>query len=59
MNIDKDFNLMVGLRIREVREVLRMTREQFSERCDISDSFLAGERIFTPIMIVLFWMFAR
>src|SRR5699024_11503384 len=42
MNIDKDFNLMVGLRIREVREVLRMTREQFSERCDISDSFLAA-----------------
>ena len=42
MNIDKDFNLMVGLRIREVREVLHMTREQISERCDISDSFLAA-----------------
>lgn len=42
MTIDKDFNLMVGLRIREVREVLHMTREQFSERCDISDSFLVA-----------------
>lgn len=40
--MDKDFNLMVGLRIREVREGLNMTREQFSELCDISDSFLAA-----------------
>ncbi len=39
---DKDFNLTVGLRIREVREACHMTREQFSEKCDISDSFLAA-----------------
>lgn len=42
MNIDKDFNLTVGLRIREAREALHMTREQFSELCGISDSFLAA-----------------
>ena len=41
MDIDKDFNLMVGLRIREVRESLRLSREKFSEKCDISPSFLA------------------
>ncbi len=41
MNIDKDFNLMVGLRVREVRESLRLSREKFSEKCDISPSFLA------------------
>lgn len=40
--MDKDFNLIVGLRIREVRETLKMTREQFSELCGISDSFLAA-----------------
>ncbi len=40
--MDKDFNLVVGLRIREVRETLNMTREQFSEMCGISDSFLAA-----------------
>lgn len=39
---EKDFNLVVGLRIREVREGLEMTRAQFSEKCDISDSFLAA-----------------
>lgn len=39
---DKDYNLTVGLRIREVREVLNMTREQFSEKCDISTSFLTA-----------------
>ena len=39
---DKDFNLTVGLRIREIREAHNMTREQFSEKCDISDSFLAA-----------------
>lgn len=32
----------MGLRIREVREACQMTREQFSEKCDISDSFLAA-----------------
>lgn len=42
MEIDKDFNLYVGLRIREIREALHLTREQFSEKCDISDSFLAA-----------------
>lgn len=42
MDIDKDFNLTVGLRIREMREALHMTREQFSELCGISDSFLAA-----------------
>ena len=39
---DKDYNLTVGLRIREVREVLNLTREQFSEKCDISTSFLTA-----------------
>lgn len=42
MDIDKDFNLSVGLRIREIREALHLTREQFSELCSISDSFLAA-----------------
>lgn len=42
MELTKDFNLMVGLRIREIREALQMTREQFSELCSISDSFLAA-----------------
>lgn len=42
MEIDKDYNLIVGLRIREVREILGMTREEFSEMCDISNSFLAA-----------------
>lgn len=41
MNIDKDFNLMVGLRIREARESLHLSREKFSEKCDISSSYLA------------------
>ena len=40
--MDKDYNLTVGLRIREVRETLNMTREQFSEMCGISESFLAA-----------------
>ena len=42
MEINKDFNLLVGLRIREVREALQMSREQFCEVCDISESFLAA-----------------
>ncbi len=42
MEIDKDFNLCVGLRIREVRETFQMTQAEFSERCDISESFLAA-----------------
>lgn len=41
MEIEKDYNLMVGLRIREVRESMHLTREKFSEKCDISPSFLA------------------
>ncbi len=42
MELDKDFNLTVGLRIREIRESMHMTREHFSELCGISDSFLAA-----------------
>jgi len=38
----KDYNLTVGLRIREVREAYHMTRAEFSEQCDISESFLAA-----------------
>ena len=41
MVMEKDYNLMVGLRIREIRESLRLSREKFSEKCDISPSFLA------------------
>lgn len=40
MKPDKDFNLIVGLRIREIREAFGMTRDGFSEKCDISASFL-------------------
>lgn len=42
MTPEKDYNLVVGLRIREVREALNMTRAEFSEKCEISDSFLAA-----------------
>lgn len=42
MELDKDYNLIVGLRIREIREALSLTREQFSEQCDISSSFLSA-----------------
>lgn len=42
MEPEKDYNLIVGLRIREVREAYHMTRAAFSERCDISESFLAA-----------------
>ena len=42
MELDKDVNLIIGLRIREVREVLNMTREEFSEKCNISTSFLSA-----------------
>ena len=41
MIMDKDYNLMVGLRIREIRETMHMSREKFSEKCDISTSFLS------------------
>lgn len=42
MQPDKDFNLTVGLRIREIREAYQMTQAEFSEKCDISESFLAA-----------------
>lgn len=41
MTMDKDYNLLVGLRIREIRESMHLSREKFSEKCDISPSFLA------------------
>ncbi len=41
MVMDKDYNLMVGLRIREIRETMHLSREKFSEKCDISTSFLS------------------
>lgn len=41
MALSKDYNLIVGLRIREVRESMNLSREKFSEKCDISVSFLA------------------
>ena len=41
MALTKDYNLIVGLRIREVRESMNLSREKFSEKCDISVSFLA------------------
>lgn len=42
MQLDKDFNLIVGLRIREIREAYQMTQAEFSEKCDISESFLVS-----------------
>lgn len=42
LQLDKDFNLIVGLRIREVREAFQMTQADFSEKCDISESFLVA-----------------
>lgn len=41
MTMDKNYNLMVGLRIREIREKMHLSREIFSEKCDISTSFLS------------------
>ncbi len=42
---DKDYNLTVGLRIREIREACNMTRAEFSEKCDISaDYFIRGRK---------------
>ncbi len=41
IDIDKDYNLLVGLRIREIRESMHLSREKFSEKCDISPSFLS------------------
>lgn len=42
MELPKDYNLLVGLRIRELRENLSYTREQFAALCDISESFLTA-----------------
>lgn len=42
MEPDVHYNLTVGLRIREIRETYQMTRAEFSERCDLSESFLAA-----------------
>lgn len=42
MELDKDFNLTIGLRIREIREAYRMTLAEFGERCDLSESFLTA-----------------
>lgn len=42
MEPNKDYNLAVGLRIRQIRESLHMSRESFSEKCDISASFLSA-----------------
>ena len=43
MDMEKDYNLMVGLRIREIRESMRLSREKFSEKCDISSSLMWNE----------------
>lgn len=37
----QEFNLAIGLRIRTLRESLHESRESFSEKCDISASFLS------------------
>lgn len=42
IELDKDYNLIVGLRIREVREAFQMTLAEFSEKCDLSESFLTA-----------------
>ncbi len=42
MEPEKDYNLIVGLRIREIREAFHMTRAEFSEKCDLSESFLTA-----------------
>ena len=48
MEFPKDYNLSVGLRIRELREDLDYTREQFSALCDISESFLSVRQVRLP-----------
>ncbi|MCI9173354.1 MAG: helix-turn-helix transcriptional regulator [Lachnospiraceae bacterium] len=42
MENSAEYNLMVGTRIRQVRESLFLTRRQFGELCGISESFLAA-----------------
>ena len=47
MQLNKD-DIIIGERLRGIREGMRMTREEFSEKIDITDSFLGqierGER---------------
>lgn len=38
--MEQNFHREVGARIRGVREAMSLTREDFSELCDISNSFL-------------------
>jgi len=39
--LSQEFNILVGTRIRQTRELLSLSREKFSEKCGISCSFLA------------------
>ena len=41
IRLNKDYNVLVGMRIRQTREILSLSREKFSEKCGISSSFLA------------------
>ena len=41
IRLNKEFNTVVGMRIRQTRELLSLSREKFSEKCGISTSFLA------------------
>ena len=41
IRLNKEFNVAVGMRIRQTRELLSLSREKFSEKCGISTSFLA------------------
>ena len=41
IRLNKEYNLYVGIRIRQTRELLSLSREKFSEKCGISSSFLA------------------
>ena len=47
MQLNQD-DINIGERLREIRENMHMTREEFSEKIDITDSFLGqierGER---------------
>lgn len=42
MELKKNFNQTIGHRLRDYREFMHLTREQFSEKCDISASFLSA-----------------
>ena len=54
MQFNKD-DIDIGERLRTVRENIHMTREQFSEKIDITDSFLGqierGERALSAITL--------